>query len=188
MAGSRKHLRATVLIAWMTLAVSLQGAGQVIKSAAGTVGLRATLPESVSLSLSANAVKFTLSPGSASNPGSTAVTATTAWTFTSFHIVTLYAYFSSSTAALTDGAGHNIPSSAFQISRNGNGFQSLTNTEPFGGANAGISLGTSLAFGNDRQGSRTDTLTFNINLNNGTLPQLPAASYTGTLTLQVQAQ
>ncbi|HTR67228.1 MAG TPA: hypothetical protein VMH85_15725 [Terriglobales bacterium] len=163
------------------------GVGQVIKSPAGAISLNASVPESVTLSLSASGVNFTLLAGKASNPGSTSVTATTTWTFSSNHNVTLYAYFSSSTAALTDGAGHNIPSSAFQISHNGGAWQGLTNSVAFGGANAGLNLGRSRANGTNRQGSRTDIMNFNINLTGGTLPQLPAATYTGTLTLQVQA-
>jgi len=187
MVGGWKHLRTATLAAMLVMAASPLVAGQVIKSAAGTIGLRATLPESVTLSLSANAVSFALVPGRATNSGSSSVTATTTWTLTSFRSVTLYAYFSSSTAALTDGAGHSIPSSAFQVSDNGNPLLSFTGTEPFGGAKAGVNLGRTLSTGNNRQGSRTDVMNFTINLSTGTLPQLPAGSYTGTLTLQVQA-
>jgi hypothetical protein len=188
MAKGWKHLRTAALAAIAIVAWAEPGAGQVIKSAAGTIGLRAVVPESVTLSLSANSVNFTLLPGRPTNSGSSSVTATTNWSFATGRFVTLYAYFSSSTAALTDGAGHNIPSSAFQISDNGGGFQALVNTVPFGGANAGLSLGRNRAANNNRQGTRTDVMNFNINLSGGTLPQLPAATYTGTLTLQVQAQ
>jgi hypothetical protein len=39
----------------------------------------------------------------------------------------------------------------------------------------------------NRSSSRTDAMTFNINLTGGTLPQLPANTYTGTLNIQAQA-
>jgi len=188
MAKGWKHLRTAVFVAMAIMVANQLSAGQVIRSAAGTIGLRAVVPESVTLSLSAHAVNFTLVAGRANNPGSGPVTATTSWTFTSSRFVTLYAYFSSSTSALSDGAGHNIPSSAFQVSDNGGGFASFTGTEPFGGANAGVNLGRNRAGVNNRQGTRTDVMNFNINLSTGTLPQLPAGAYTGTLTLQVQAQ
>jgi hypothetical protein len=39
----------------------------------------------------------------------------------------------------------------------------------------------------NRSGTRADVMAFNINLTGGTLPQLPAATYTGTLNIQAQA-
>jgi hypothetical protein len=97
----------------------------------------------------------------------------------------LYAFFSSSTSALTDGAGNNIPSADFQISNNAGPFNALTNTVPFGGANAGLQLSSTPILGNNKSGSRTDNMNFNINL--VPLPSLPAGTYTGTLTIQAQA-
>src|SRR5579864_6795887 len=92
---------------------------QVINSAASTITLNAVLSQSVTLTLSANAVNFNLTAGSAANPGSTAITATTAWTLKpSVGSVNVYAFFSNSASALTDGAGNNIPSADFQISNN----------------------------------------------------------------------
>jgi hypothetical protein len=41
--------------------------------------------------------------------------------------------------------------------------------------------------GANKTSSRTDVMAFNINLTGGTLPQLPAATYTGTLNIQAQA-
>ena len=97
----------------------------------------------------------------------------------------LYAFFASSASALTDGAGNNIPSSDFQISNNGGAFNALTNTIPFGGANAGLQLSSTPILGNNRKGTRQDVMNFNINL--VPLPNLPAGTYTGTLTIQAQA-
>ncbi|HVO63914.1 MAG TPA: hypothetical protein VMT53_23535 [Terriglobales bacterium] len=160
-------------------------AAQVVNSGAATIALNANLSESVSVNLSANAVNFTLAAGSANNPGSSSVTATTAWTLKpSRGNLNIYAFFTSSAAALTDGSGNNIPSSSFQISDNGGAFTALTSTTPFGGANAGLQLGSVRILGNNKQGTRTDTLNFNINL--APLPNLPAGTYTGTVTIQVQ--
>ena len=175
-----------LLLLVLGMLCAIPGRAQVLNSAAGTITLNAVLSQSVSVTLSANAVNFTLTGGSASNPGSTSITATTVWTLKpSVGSVKLYAFFSNSTSALTDGAGNNIPSADFQISNNGGGFQALTNTVPFGGANAGLQLSSTPILGNNKTGSRTDVMNFNINL--APLPNLPAGAYTGTLTIQAQA-
>jgi hypothetical protein len=86
------------------------------------------LSQSLAVNLSGNSVNFTLTAGSANNPGSTSITATTTWTLRpSVGSIKLYAFFASSTSALTDGAGDNIPSSAFFISDNGGASTALTN-------------------------------------------------------------
>ena len=159
---------------------------QVRNSGASTIALNANLADSITLTLSSNAVNFTLTAGSASNPGSGSVTATTTWLLRpNVNSLKVYAFFSSSTSALSDGAGDNIPSADFQLSDNGGAFNALTNTVPFGGANAGLQVSSTTILGNNRQGSRTDVMNFNINL--APLPNLPAGTYTGTLTIQAQA-
>ena len=159
---------------------------QVINSGASTISLNAVLKDSITVSLSSNSVNFTLTGGSASNPGNTSVTATTTWLLKpSVGSLNVYAFFASSASALTDGAGNNIPSADFQISNNAGPFTALTNTVPFGGANAGLQLSSTRILGNNRAGSHTDTMNFNINL--APLPSLPAGTYTGTLTIQAQA-
>jgi len=173
-------------VAFVAIVFVASSHGQVRNSGASTITLNAVLNDSISVSLSSNAVNFTLTTGSASNPGSTGVTATTSWLLRpSVGSLKLYAFFSSSTAALTDGAGNNIPSADFQISNNAGPFNALTNTVPFGGANAGLQLSSTPILGNNRSGTRTDNMNFNINL--VPLPSLPAGVYTGTLTIQAQA-
>ncbi len=172
-----------IIIALATVAAS---SAQVLNSAAKPIALQAVLNDSVTVQLSANAVNFNLTAGSANNPGSTSITATTIWTLKpSIGFVSTYAYFSNSAAALTDGAGDNIPSADFLISDNGGASRALTNTVPFGGANAGLRLSSTLILGNNKTGTHTDVMTFNINLSS--LPNLPANTYTGTLNIQAQA-
>lgn len=181
-----KIVRMAVLVGLLLTALGRSAQAQVVNSGARTISLQAVLTDSVSITLSSAAVNFSLTPGSGSNPGSTSITATTSWLLKpSVGSVTLYAFFSSSTAALTDGAGTNIPSADFQISDNAGAFTALTTTVPFGGANAGLALSSTRILGNNRASSHTDVLNFNINLS--TLPSLPAGAYTGTLTLQAQA-
>ena len=178
----RKGLVGVVLL----LCVTGASRAQVVNSGAQPIALNAVLQESLSVSLSASAVNFTLSAGSASNPGSTTITAITSWSLRPSRAnLSLFAFFASSTAALTDGVGDNIPSSAFSISNNGGAFFPLVNTVPFGGANAGLLLSTTPILGNNKTGTRNDVMNFNINLSG--VPNLPSGLYTGTLVIQAQA-
>jgi len=181
-----KFVRIFGCCAIIVTALAAVSHAQVINSAAGTITLNAVLSQSVTLTLSANAVNFNLTAGSAANTGSTSITATTAWTLKpSVGSVNVYAFFSNSASALTDGAGNNIPSADFQISNNGGALTALTNTVPFGGANAGLQLSSTRILGNNKTGTHNDVMNFNINL--APLPNLPAGAYTGTLTIQAQA-
>lgn len=143
----------------------------------------------MTLTLSGGVVNFNLVPGRASNVGSGPVTVNLSWACPcdtpSFE---LYAYFSSPSVALTDGAGDDIPPAAVSISNNGGAFQRLNTTQPFGGANSGLHLASVPATGGQRGGSHSDVLNFNIDLSSGTMSRLPPGTYTGTLTIQGQAQ
>ena len=186
MSWQAKFGRVAVVLAAMLAALASPVRAQVRNSGASTITLQAVLTDSISVSLSGNAVNFNLTAGSANNPGSVGVTATTSWLLKpSVGSVKLYAFFSNSTAALTDGAGGNIPSADFQISDNAGPFTALTSTVPFGGANAGLLVSSVPILGNNKSGTRTDVLNFNINLS--TLPNMSAGTYTGTLTIQAQA-
>jgi hypothetical protein len=179
-------LGTVAIVALVAAMFAVPARAQVLNSGASTITLQAVLSQSVTLTLSGNAVNFNLAAGSANNPGSTSITATTAWTLKpSVGSLKVYAFFSNSALALTDGTGNNIPSADFQISNNGGAFTALTNTVPFGGANAGLQLSSTPILGNNKTGTRNDVMNFNINL--VPLPNLPAGSYTGTLTIQAQA-
>ena len=181
----RKFARMAAVLA-VGLAMLTPVHAQVLNSAASTITLQAVLSQSITLTLSANAVNFNLTGGSANNPGNTSITATTTWTLRpNVGSLNVYAFFSNSASALTDGAGNNIPSADFQISNNGGAFTALTNTVPFGGANAGLRLSSTPILGNNKTGTRNDVMNFNINL--APVPSLPAGTYTGTLTIQAQA-
>jgi hypothetical protein len=181
-------VRVAVVAMAMTFAVSMASA-QALNSTAQPISLNATLAESLTVTLSSSSVNFNLTAGSANNPGLSGVTATTKWALsTGRSSVGVYAYFGSTTA-LTDGAGDNIPTSAFTISDNGGAAAPVTGSVVFGAAGAGLQLAnvTLSAGANNYSGTRNDAMTFNINLSGGTLPSLPAATYTGTLNIQAQA-
>src|SRR5437763_159834 len=177
-------VRIAVFALAMTFAASMASA-QALNSGAQTIALNATLAESLTLSLSANAVNFTLAAGTAANPGSTNITATTTWVLKPGRTaVGVYAYFANAAAALTDGAGNNIPSSAFFIADNAGASTALTNTVAFGAASGGWQMANVAITGANKSGTRSDVMAFNINL---TGVQIPAANYTGTLNIQAQA-
>ena len=174
------------VLALVLTGLAAPASAQVRNSGASPIALQAVLNDSITLTLSANAVNFNLTGSSASNPGSTSITATTTWLLRpNVGSLKVYAFFSNSASALTDGAGNNIPSADFQISNNGGAFTALTNTVPFGGANAGLQLSSTPILGNNKSGTHKDVMNFNINL--APVPNLPAATYTGTLTIQAQA-
>lgn len=192
-----KYMKAIALTSFLLAAGVRPTAAQVVRPGTRQASLlrpgsvvpvqRARIGNSMSMAAAAaNAsINFSFASGSATNPGSAPLTVTLSWNC-NCSSVNLYAYFSSSTSALTDGAGDNIPSAAFSLSDNGGAFRALNTTVPFGGPNAGLKV---VGITNPpTSGSHSDTMNFNINLSTGTLPTLPPGSYTGTLTLQGQAQ
>jgi hypothetical protein len=153
------------------------------KPQGGGVGVLtvAALPNSVTLSL--------VSGGVASASGPVAVT--TSWSgIALFSTITLYGYFSNSTAALSGGTPvSNLPSSCvlgMMPTGTPTSFTAFTQSTPFGGAGSGLQLFSSGSLLNISllTGSRTDNLSLRIDLS--TIPQLPAATYTGVLILQAQ--
>lgn len=188
MKSMKKNLLAVTLVTLVAVGMSSLAAGQALNSGAQAININATLAESLTLSLSANSVSIPLTAGAASNPGAATITATTKWVLKPGRTaVGVYAYFGSAAAALTDGAGDNIPSSAFSIADNGGAAATLVNTVPFGAALAGLQLENIAITGTNKNSTVADTMAFNINLSSGTLPQLPAATYTGVLNIQAQA-
>ncbi len=184
--NARKHLAQLAVVTLMIVGASSMAFAQ-LNSSAQPIALNATLAESLTLGLSANTVNFTLAAGSATNAGSTNITATTSWVLRpSRTSVRVIAYFASATAALTDST-NNIPSSSFFISDNGGASTAVSQTiAGFGAAGAALALGTPTTITNaNRNSSRTDIMAFNIDLSS--LPQLPANTYTGTLNIQAQA-
>ncbi len=171
----------------LLLAAASSLASAQLNSTAQTIALSATLPESLTVGLSASSVTFNLTAGSATNNGNTGVTATTTWVLRpSRNTLRVLAYFASATAALTDGGGNNIPSSSFFISNNGGASTAVNQTiAGFGVAGSALQLSSTGITNLNRAGNRTDAMLFNINLT--ALPQLPAGTYTGTLNIQAQA-
>ncbi len=169
-----------------------------INSNIGTVVLNASMSESLFVSVTGGpTVNFTLAANTAANPGSTTSTILTGWTLKPGRTqITLWAWVANGTAALTDGAGDNIPASAVSAAASGSGSAGgALNTVASGGAGVpafitpaaatGVQIGQVRITGVNKTGTSTTTLTWNINTT--VVPQLPAATYTGTVNIQAQA-
>jgi len=168
---------------------SAEAIGQ-LNSNTSTVTLNATLAETLTISATPSTVNFTL-VGSGVATGSSAVAITTTWLLlpTRANLV-LDGYFSSAASALADGQAtpDKIPTSAVLgkvTTGSPTTFTAFTQTAALGPAGAGLTLFTQALTLLNVAGTRTDNLNLEIDLS--ALPQLPAGSYTGTLTLQAQA-
>ena len=146
------------------------------------VQLNAVLGESLTVSANPGLVSFALA-GNGVAPGNSAVSITTTWVLDGSRTqVDLYAYFSSTTA-LTDGGGNNIPTANVSGSVNGGGFAAFTGgAGPFGAES--IQVFSAAITNANRNGSRNDTLSLQIDT---TALGLPAGTYTGVLNIQAQA-
>ncbi len=72
----QKKLGTVATLALMAAMFAAPARGQVLNSGASPIALQAVLTQSISVTLSGNAVNFNLVAGSASNPGSASITAT----------------------------------------------------------------------------------------------------------------
>ncbi len=154
-----------------------------LNSTSTGVSLNANLATSLTVNASPSLVNFALL-ASGITIGSAVVTVNTSWTLgTTVVGVTSYAYFASAAAALSDGAGDNIPSSKVSGSVNGGAFGPFTGVSPFA-ATSSVTLSNTKLTAANRTGNHSDTL--NLMISTVGLA-LPAATYAGVLHVQAQA-
>ena len=154
-----------------------------LSSNPAAVNLQAVLASSLSVSTSPSLVNFTLVSGGTAS-GSSPLSITTSWVLRpNVGNVTLYAYFTSPSVALTDGAGDSIPSANVQGSPNGGAFRPFTGASPFAPGSS-LTIFRVTIVGRNRSLTRRDTLDLRINT---TGLSLPAGTYTGLLRLQAEA-
>jgi hypothetical protein len=189
----RNFQRLLVLIGGMALSAAISPPSQ-----AQTVFLDATVLESLTVTVTGGAtVNFALRPNTAANAGSTTSTIRTAWVLRRGRTqVSVWAWVPNGAAALTNGAGGNIPASAVSAAAAGSGSAGGgLSTVASGGAGVpafvtpaaatGVQIGQIRIRRPNRASNTTTTLTWNINTTG--VPQLPAASYTGTVNIQAEA-
>lgn len=152
-------------------------------SAVSNVAITATLPEVLTVSLDQSAITFALTAGSATNPGSTAVTATTSWALGAGRSdVKLYAYFDTAAAALTNSAV-NIAGTTITAKVGGVSVGNFATDLSLPGT--GLTVFDLAIIAANRTGSRVSSVTLNIDLTS--LLTLPVGAYTGTLHFMAQA-
>jgi hypothetical protein len=189
----RNFQRLLVLLGGLALSAAVCPPSQ-----AQTVILDARVLESVTVNVTGGAtVNFALRPNTAANAGSTTSTIRTAWVLRRGRTrVSVWAWVPKGAAALTDGAGDNIPASAVTATAAGSGSAGgALNTVASGGAGVpafitpaaatGVQIGQIRINRRNRTGNTATTLTWNINTTG--VPQLPAATYTGSVNIQAQA-
>jgi len=198
----RHRLRSFTLAA-LLCAMPLPVATQAIRVQSGLVRFRQLRlrPELVcalcylTVSATPSSVNFTLTKGGVATASAPIVITTTLYGVSALSSLTLYGYFSTSSAALTDGRAtpDNIPSSDVLgevPTGTPTSYTAFTQSDALGTAGASLQLfSTSSLLGLGCIPStafcRTDSLSLEITL--ASLPQLPAGTYTGTLILQAEA-
>ena len=175
-------LLAAVLLGGPSLALAQ------LNSNTPTVTLTATLSETLTVAATPSTASFTLVSGGTSNASTVSITTT--WILNGSRTsVVLDGYFASAAAALSSSAPvSNIPTSdVFGLMSTGTPttYTAFTQTAALGTAGTGLTLFSQSITASNRAANRTDTLSLEIQLS--ATPQLPAGTYTGTLTLQAQA-
>jgi hypothetical protein len=183
-----KGLLGGLAVLAVSAALSAAASAQVL-SGVGNVNLNATLPQSVTVSVtSGSSVNFALTQNAAAN-GDVPAVIQTAWNLNPGLVgsVTLYGYFDVPGQALTDGTGNNIPTSWVQgqmATGTPTTYTAFTQTNPVGPAGGSLGLFTNAITGLNKVSNRTDNLDLRIDMTGQTLP---AGTYTGVLRLQARA-
>jgi len=188
-----KHNRPPSRLLLALLTIALLGAPGIaraqLNSNIANVSLNAVLAEQLTVSVtSGSTVNFSLSPTGIST-GDVPASISTTWTLGALRTsVSLYGYFDTPASALSDGSGHNI-SSAQVLGRMTTGvpvtYAPFTQTNTLGPATGSLHLFTQVVALSNLNSNRNDNLDLEISL--ASTPQLPAATYTGTLRLRAQA-
>jgi hypothetical protein len=164
--------------------------GQTLPSNLATVGLTATVTETLTVVATPATVTFTLVPSAVSG-ASGPISIVTTWILgSSSSRVELDGYFASATGALTNSAAtpYLIPPSDVLgqvVTGTPTTFAPFTGSGMVSTVGAGLILFTQAITNANRSATRTDALNLEVNLL--ATPQLPAGVYAGTLTLEVNA-
>jgi hypothetical protein len=146
-----------------------------------TVALSYNISESITVSGVPSTATFT-----GVTPTTPIIAVTTTWVLaaTRTHLDTNL-YFTTPTAALTDGAGHNIPTSSVFANLNGGAYSACTSSPAADvvgatvGGTCNVGFGVAITAANQNS---SNTSNFTLQLQ-GLSASLPAGAYTGTLNI-----
>ena len=177
--------KAGLILGAMTVMLTMSQVSHAqVNSNNATVNLNATLQESITIVAGPATVNFTpLAPNGLTN-GDNPVAITTTWALKSSRTnVKIYAYFGSANA-LTDGSGDNIPTSKVTGKIDGAAVGVPFTSATAYGANGVTVYTAALGGAGTFNSSHADTIALTIDT---TGLALPAATYTGVLNIQAQA-
>jgi hypothetical protein len=184
--GENMKTKYGVMIAGLALASALGPTTFAqVNSTQASVNLNAVINETVSVSATPGTVNFDpLNPNGVTS-GDSSITINSAWVLSpSRGNLNVYAYFASTTA-LTHASSptFTIPSSSVQGKVGAGAFTAFTGNSPFA-AGSSLTVASVAIVGNNKNSSRSDTLSLQIDT---TGAGLPAGTYTGVLFVQAQA-
>jgi hypothetical protein len=172
-----------VIAGLFALAMVPQTYGQAANSNVANVNLNAVLAETLTVAASPATVNFALLPSGVA-PGDNPVSITTQWALASTRTkLAVWAYFSSTTA-LNNGAGNNIPNTSVSGNPDGAGMATFSATDPFNGLATGVQVYSTAIAAANVNSTHTDSLALQIDT---TGLNLPAGTYTGVLNIEAQA-
>jgi len=176
-------------VALAVFAASATSAHAQTLSNIGDITLNATAAQTLTVAVtSGTTVNFALAQGAAA-AGDVSSSITTTWNLNPglTGAVSLFGYFDTPAAALTDGV-YDI-AATYVEGRMPTGavasFTPFTQTNPVGPANGSLLLFTEAVAGPNKISSRSDNLDLQINLTSS--PAVPASTYAGVLHVQARA-
>ena len=178
------YTRALVVLGFGSILCATAGQAQGATTS-NTVGvaLTATLTSSITLTVLPTVAAFS-NVGVLGLGTGALITVTSNWALSPGANLSVYGYFATAAAAMTDGASHNIPSSAITGVVDAGTATAFTQTSPFGTASSLLIYNTTLT-ALTAASLHIDTVTLGLNL--AGLTSLPPATYTGTLFIEAQA-
>lgn len=179
---STKKMFAVTLAALLIL-VSVPSDADAIVSSTAAIQLSYVVGESVAVSGVPPSLTFSGAP----TPATGTLTSTITWVLLSTRVrVDSNLFFASPTAAMTDGAGHNIPSSQVYENLDGGTFGAC-NSSPFADTSSVAVTGATCPngviiniTGSNLSGSQNDSYVLQLQ---GLSGSLPAGTYTGQINL-----
>jgi hypothetical protein len=183
-----RFARAAVAFAVAALGITGVAHAQLLSNV-GNITLNATAAQTLTVAVtSGSTVNFTLTQGVAAL-GDVASSISTSWNLNpgTTGAVTLYGYFNTPAAALTDGV-YDIAATYVQgrmTTGSVASFTSFTQTNAVGPANGSLLLFTENVTGANKIKTRADNLELLIDLTSSAT--VPASTYAGTLRIQARA-
>jgi hypothetical protein len=184
--GDSMKTKYGLMMAGLTLMLSLASTTFAqVDSAQASVNLNAVMNETISVSATPGTVNFDPLDPNGVTSGDSSIAIDTSWVLNpSRGNLDVYAYFASTTALVhASDPAFTISSSSVAGQVGAGAFTPFTGNSPFA-AGSSLTVASVPIIGNNKNSSRSDTLSLQIDT---TGLGLPAGTYTGTLYVQAEA-